>query len=71
MKNPGPFKAGTDEHRSLLLFCAVMAHRFDVGVPLMLGKIVKLNEAMCDAADSDEGFGNVIIEYKFKKLQGD
>lgn len=62
MKNPGPIKAGTQDHIDLINYAKVLAARFEMAEPAALGLLARFNEKICEAVETDMGMASLKIE---------
>jgi hypothetical protein len=64
MKNPGAIIVGSDDNKAMAIYAVHLAKRFEIAVPAALGQLVKLDDAMRRAADSELKMSALVIETK-------
>ena len=64
MKNPGNAQYGSEIHKAMIKYAEAVAKEFEISEPAAFGQLIKLYEAMCNAADTEEKILNLIVGNK-------
>ena len=61
-KNPGGIKLGSLYHAELIKFAHSIADRLGISHVAALGQLIKLDDKMIEAMDSEQGMSALVIE---------
>ncbi len=62
MVDPGAIIVGSEEHKAVLALAEVMAEKFEIAAPAMLGQILKFYDAIRSVTYSEGGMAALHIK---------